>query len=117
MVEANASAAAFDPTGERIAFHGRIRRGRYHILVADVRDRGGRVIQLTSEGNNEDPSWAPDGRHIVFVGERNWGFGLFVVDAVTGRLRLLAGGVRASVPDWSPALSVDGLDALQAQGF
>jgi TolB protein len=107
----------WSPTGERIAFHGRIRRGRYHILVADVRDRGGRVIQLTSEGNNEDPSWAPDGRHIVFVGERNWGYGLFVVDAVTGRLRLLAGGVRASVPDWSPGLSVEGLDALQAQGF
>jgi TolB protein len=62
------------------------------------------VIQLTTEGNNEDPSWAPDGRHIVFVGERNWGYGLFAVDAVTGRLRLIVGGIRASVPEWSSTL-------------
>jgi TolB protein len=94
----------WSPTGDRVAFHGRIRSGRYHILVADVADRGRRVIQLTTEGNNEDPSWAPDGRHIVFVGERNWGYGLFAVDAVTGRLRLIVGGIRASVPEWSSTL-------------
>ena len=74
------------------------------MLVADV-ERGGRVLtQLTFEGNNEDPSWAPDGRHLVFVGERSWGFGLFVVDVETGRLRSLLGGRRVGVPDWSPAL-------------
>jgi TolB protein len=87
-----------------VAFHGRIERGRYHILVANLAD-GGRVLrQLTSEGNNEDPSWAPDGRHLVFVGERSWGHGLFVVDATSGRLRALMSGVRVGVPDWSPAL-------------
>ncbi len=107
----------WSPRGDQVAFHGRIRRGRYQILVADVEDAGRKVIQLTDEGNNEDPSWAPDGRHLVFVGERNWGFGLFVVDAVTGRLRTLVGGVRASVPDWSPPLAVNGLDALPAEGF
>ena len=92
------------PYGDRVAFHGRIERGRYHILVANVAD-GGRVLrQLTSEGNNEDPSWAPDGRHLVFVGERSWGFGLFVVDAATGTLRALMAGRRVGVPDWSSAL-------------
>lgn len=92
------------PHGDRVAFHGRIERGRYHILVANLED-GGRVLrQLTSEGNNEDPSWAPDGRHIVFVGERSWGYGLFVVDAATGRIRALMSGRRVGVPDWSPAL-------------
>ncbi len=84
------------PHGDRVAFHGRIERGRYHILVANLED-GGRVLrQLTSEGNNEDPSWAPDGRHIVFVGERSWGYGLFVVDAATGRIRALMSGRRRS---------------------
>jgi len=92
------------PFGDRVAFHGRIERGRYHILVANLRD-GGRVLrQLTTEGNNEDPSWAPDGRHIVFVGERSWGQGLFVVDAATGRMRALLSGRRVGVPDWSPPL-------------
>ena len=93
----------WSPFGDRVAFHGRIERGRYHILVANLAD-GGRVLrQLTSEGNNEDPSWAPDGRHIVFVGERSWGFGLFIVDAATGRIRALMSGRRIGVPDWSPA--------------
>lgn len=98
------SAPDWSPRGDLVAFHGRIERGRYHILVASL-EQGGRVLrQLTSEGNNEDPSWAPDGRHIVFVGERSWGHGLFVVDATSGRIRALVAGRRVQVPDWSPSL-------------
>ncbi len=93
------------PAGDRVAFHGRYRRGSYHILIADVAARGQRLLQLTYEGNNEDPSWAPDGRHLVFVGERDWGFGLFVVDTVSGRIRPVLTGVRPRVPDWSPSLA------------
>jgi TolB protein len=94
----------WSPYGDLIAFHGRIARGRYHILVADLADDGRVLRQLTSQGNNEDPSWAPDGRHLVFVGERSWGYGLFVVDATTGQDRALLAGRRVGVPDWSPAL-------------
>ncbi|MBO21748.1 MAG: hypothetical protein CMM26_05140 [Rhodospirillaceae bacterium] len=99
------AAPDWSPKGDLVAFHGRIdRRGRYHILVANLED-GGRVLrQLTSEGNNEAPSWAPDGRHLVFAGERSWGFGLMVVDVTTGRVRSLLGGRRVDLPDWSPAL-------------
>lgn len=93
------------PSGDRVAFHGRYRRGSYHILIADAAAQGQRLLQLTYEGNNEDPSWAPDGRHLVFVGERDWGFGLFVVDTVTGRIRPVLTGVRPRVPDWSPSLA------------
>jgi len=95
----------WSPTNDLVAFHGAIRRGTYHILVADLADRGKRLRQLTWEGNNEDPSWAPDGRHLVFVGERRWGYGLFVVDVATGRLRAVISGRRVGVPAWSPALS------------
>jgi TolB protein len=94
----------WSPDGDLVAFHGRVRRGTYHILVADMKTDGRRLQQLTWEGNNEDPSWAPDGRHLVFAGERRWGFGLFVVDVATGRLRPLLSGQRVGVPDWSPAL-------------
>ncbi len=99
------AAPDWSPNGDLVAFHGRIdRRGRYHILVANLED-GGRVLrQLTSEGNNEAPSWAPDGRHLVFAGERSWGFGLMIVDVATGRVRSLLGGRRVDLPDWSPAL-------------
>jgi TolB protein len=96
----------WSPIGDRIAFHGRVDRasGRYHVLVADVENQGRVLRQLTFEGNNEDPSWAPDGRHLVFAGERSWGFGLFVVDFASGRLRTLVSGRRVGLPDWSPSL-------------
>jgi TolB protein len=98
------SAPDWSPVGELVAFHGAIRRGFYHILVARTEDRGQRVRQLTWEGNNEDPSWAPDGRHLVFIGERSWGKGLFVVDVATGTIRAILTGVEVTVPEWSPAL-------------
>jgi TolB protein len=94
----------WSPHGDLVAFHGRIERGRYHILVANLEDNGRVLRQLTNEGNNEDPSWAPDGRHLVFVGERSWGYGLLVVDATTGNVRPLLAGRRVGVPDWSPPL-------------
>jgi TolB protein len=96
----------WSPIGDLIAFHGRVDRasGRYHVLVAEVENQGRVLRQLTFEGNNEDPSWAPDGRHLVFAGERSWGFGLFVVDSASGRLRTLVSGRRVGLPDWSPSL-------------
>ncbi len=93
------------PIGDRVAFHGRVERGRYQILVAEVgRGRARSLVQLTREGQNEDPSWAPDARHIVFVGQRSNGTGLWVVDAVSGRMRLVLPNVLARAPGWSPTL-------------
>ena len=93
------------PTGDYVAFHGRVgRRGSYQILVAEVSDQGRRLRQLTWEGNNEDPSWAPDGRHLVFIGRRDWGTGLMVVDTSTGNYRMLLRGFDVRVPAWSPPL-------------
>ena len=98
------AAPEWSPVNDLVAFHGAIRRGTHHILVADLGGRARRLRQLTWEGNNEDPSWAPDGRHLVFIGERRWGYGLFVVDVATGKLRTLLEGRRVTVPSWSPAL-------------
>lgn len=108
----------WSPTGDRVAFHGRIARyGRYQILVAEVESRSAIVSQLTAEGNNEDPSWAPDGRHLVFSGERSYGFGLFVVDAATGRIRPLVSNLRSNVPEWSPSLAESVEETLREGGF
>ncbi|MGI9628860.1 MAG: hypothetical protein ACR2QM_18640 [Longimicrobiales bacterium] len=97
----------WSPTSTKVAFSGRIQgaRTRYQILVADVQTGDHRLVQLTREGDNQDPSWAPDGRHIVFTGERSWGRGVFIVDSATGRVRTLVTGVRAEDTDWSPLLS------------
>ena len=87
---------------------GRRQANRYNILVADVEKGDNRLVQLTREGNNEDPSWAPDDRHIVFQGRRDYGSGVFVVDTGTGRTRALVANVLAEDPDWSPPLAGNG---------
>jgi TolB protein len=108
----------WSPIGDQVAFHGRIERnGRYQILVAEVETRVPQVLQLTAEGNNEDPSWAPDGRHLVFSGERSYGYGLFVVDAATGRIRSLVPNIRPNAPEWSPSLARSVEETLRAGGF
>ena len=95
----------WSPVGDRVVYHGRIEnRGRHQILISEL-GRSNRIVQLTFEGNNEDPSWAPDGRHLVYVAERSWGYGLFIVDAVTGNTRTLVSGIRPNLPAWSPSLS------------
>lgn len=103
----------WSPCGDRVAFAGGIgtrrQANRYHILVAEVEGGGNRLLQLTQEGNNEDPSWAPNCRHIVFQGRRSYGSGVFIVDTVTGRTRLLVANVAAEDTDWSPLLAENGV--------
>ena len=94
----------WSPKTSQIVFHGRSRGGIFQVMVADADRPGGPVQQITSQGRSEDPSWAPDGRHIVFSGVREDGMGLYVIDLVTGRVRPLVTGGRYRMPDWSPAL-------------
>jgi TolB protein len=72
------------------------------IMVADL-ETGARRL-LTNEGSNEDPSWAPDGRHVVFSSRDREGGGLYILDTVSGRVRPLLRGAGYGLPDWSPTL-------------
>jgi TolB protein len=94
------------PRGDRVAYHGRIQRIGFHqILVSEV-GRTDRIRQLTRTGNNEDPSWAPDGRHIVFTTSpgRGGAQALRIVDSVTGNTRTLVSGMDVKYPSWSPSM-------------
>jgi Tol biopolymer transport system component len=99
----------WSPMGTRIAFHGWVdQRGAHQILIAELnaRNRQERLLRVTMEGENEDPSWAPDGRHLVYVGYSSWGRGLFIVDILTpGSERALVRGLDARLPSWSPSLA------------
>lgn len=91
----------WSPVGDQIAYHTRI--GNIHQLVV-VRADGSGTRLLTNEGGNEDPSWAPDGRHVVFSSTRDGG-GLFVLDTVSGRVRPLLRGKGYGLPAWSRSLA------------
>jgi TolB protein len=73
------------------------------IFVLDVASR--RVRQMTSSGRNEDPTWAPDGRHLAFVSDRSGQRQLWVIDAITGRIRQLTFIGQARLPAWSRRLA------------
>ena len=57
-----------------------------------------------ARGASEAPSWAPDGRHLVFSSQDRQGYALWILDTVTGRSRVLTSGRRDGLPDWSPPL-------------
>jgi TolB protein len=59
---------------------------------------------MTSAGSNEDPSWAPDGRHLVFSSAGQRGHSLLILDTVSGTVRTLTSGQVDQLPDWSQSL-------------
>ncbi|HSJ33086.1 MAG TPA: hypothetical protein VK933_16715 [Longimicrobiales bacterium] len=101
------AAPSWSPTGSRVAFHGlwnRNMRGSYQIMIADADRPGAQIEQITSRGNNEDPSWAPDGRNIVYTSVGDGPGGLYIIDAVSRTRRLLARGDNLRMAEWSPLL-------------
>lgn len=89
------------PENGRIAYQAWIENSFQVVAVSpDGSDR--RV--LTSSGSNEDPSWAPDGRHLVFASAGARGRALLILDTVSGRVRTLTSGQVDQLPDWSAPL-------------
>jgi tol-pal system beta propeller repeat protein TolB len=93
----------WSPNGTEIAFQQQ--NGDFQVWTITVKDRV--MHQLTSEGENEDPSWAPDGRHLSItrrlgaIGDQR---SIWVLDERTGRLRQLTQSGDARLSDWSPPL-------------
>ena len=93
----------WSPDGRLVAYQSQQTDGSFQLNTISLRDRS--VKQLTSDGSNEDASWAPDSRHIIFSSTRTGSKQLFVIDSESGRWRQLTrnGGVR--LPAWSPPLT------------
>jgi tol-pal system beta propeller repeat protein TolB len=95
--------ADWSPSGEEIAFQQQA--GDFQVWVIRVKDRV--MTQLTNEGENEDPSWAPDGRHLAIT-RRLGAIGdprsIWILDERTGRLRQLTHQGDGRLSDWSPPL-------------
>jgi tol-pal system beta propeller repeat protein TolB len=95
--------ADWSPAGDEIAFQQQ--NGDFQVWTIRVKDRV--MTQLTSDGENEDPAWAPDGRHLSIT-RRLGAIGdpraIWVIDERTGRLRQLTTNGDGRLSDWSPPL-------------
>ncbi|HJP86852.1 MAG TPA: hypothetical protein VJ852_12735 [Gemmatimonadaceae bacterium] len=93
----------WSPKGDEIAYQQQM--GDFQVWTIALKDRA--MKQLTFEGENEDPSWAPDGRHLAIT-RRLGAIGdprsIWILDKQTGRLRQLTTSGDARLSDWSPAL-------------
>lgn len=93
----------WSPKGDEIAYQQQ--SGDFQVWTITVKDRV--MKQLTFEGENEDPSWAPDGRHLSIT-RRLGAIGdprsIWILDKETGRLRQLTTSGDARLSDWSPPL-------------
>lgn len=93
--------AVWSPNGDLIAYA--TREGNYtQIVVMNSTGENRRVVTDRKWRNCEDPSWAPDGRHLVFASDRSGVFKLYVYDDKEGSFRQLTFG---DDPDISPAWS------------
>ncbi|MFH1367683.1 MAG: hypothetical protein ABII64_01025 [Elusimicrobiota bacterium] len=93
---------AWSPRGDRIVFVMREGRGDYDLYLYDLASDG--ITKLTrDEGSNENPSWSPDGRFIVFSSNRSGRNELYIIGADGSGARKLGNiGGNSYMPSWGP---------------
>jgi TolB protein len=92
---------AWSPNGQLLAFCWRRPSGNFDIYVMDVISH--QLVELTRDaGRNERPSWAPDGRHIVFESTRNGTRQIWSMLADGSEPRQLTYQGQNESPNWSP---------------
>jgi TolB protein len=85
-----------------VAYTARLEAGGFDIAIIDLATR--QVRQITEgRGSCEYPSWAPNGRHLVFSCKRNNRWEITISDRDGRSLQTLATGPGNNVqPDWGP---------------
>lgn len=90
---------SWSPKGDKIVFSGR--RGTNQIFT--INPDGTDLTQLTHSGNNEAPSFSPDGMHIAFCSDRDGGKDIYIMRADgEAQQRITPRTIRAVSPRWSP---------------
>jgi TolB protein len=92
---------AWAPNGQLLAFSWRRPTGNYDIYIMDVATQ--KLIEITRDaGRNERPSWAPDGRHIVFESTRGGTRQIWTMLADGSQAHALTTTGHNESPNWSP---------------
>jgi TolB protein len=92
---------AWSPNGQILAFSWRRPNGNYDIYVMEPNSQ--QIINITPDAGsrNERPSWAPDGRHIVFESTRNGPRQIWSMLADGSQARQLTFDGHNESPNWS----------------
>jgi TolB protein len=92
---------SWSPNGQLVAFSWRRPSGNYDIYAMDIVSH--QLVELTrDEGRNERPSWAPDGRHLVFESTRTGTRQIWSMLADGSQPRQLTYQGQNESPNWSP---------------
>ena len=97
------STAAWDPSGQRLAF-GALRRGEAVLSVLEAgNERVEREVSVPGVGEILNPTFAPDGQRLAFTAQVGGLVDLFVHDLRSGETRRLTDDAFAELhPAWSP---------------
>jgi TolB protein len=92
---------AWSPNGQLLAFSWRRPNGNYDLYVMEIATA--QLVELTRDaGRNERPSWAPDGRHLVFESTRTGTRQIWSMIADGTEARQLTKQGQNESPNWSP---------------
>ena len=92
---------AWSPNGQLMAFSWRRPDGNYDIYAMDISTH--QLVELTRDAaRNERPSWAPDGRHLIFESTRTGTRQIWTMLADGTQARQLTKQGQNESPNWSP---------------
>jgi TolB protein len=93
---------AWSPRGDKIVFTMRQPRGNYDLYVYDLPTS--KITKITNnQRNNENPTWSPDGRFVVFSSTRSGKNEIYIMaidGSGTRKLAEIPGN--SYTPSWSP---------------
>ena len=90
----------WSPDGHTIAYEQQ--NGDFQVWTVDLANK--HMRKLTDVGENEDPTWAPDARHIAVTSTRGGNKTLWILDTESGQYRQLTFAPGARLAAWSPVL-------------
>jgi tol-pal system beta propeller repeat protein TolB len=91
----------WSPDGRTIAYEQQ--NGDFQVWSIDINTK--HIRKLTDVGENEDPTWAPDARHIAITSTRGGSKTLWILDTESGHYRQLTTAPGARLAAWSPVLA------------
>jgi hypothetical protein len=89
--------------GKQVAFAKRDSTGDRQIWTMDA--DGGNRVQLTSQYDNQQPEWHPDGKRIVFISNRSENYDIWELELGSARMRQLTNYLGR---DLNPTFTPDG---------